>query len=118
MGYEARATRAYGRPAAAVVDQATEAVARLGGKAGKGSRPADGHLEAAFNKAVAGKTFMNRCELVVQVTADGPERCAVAVEAYPVDPMGKKLLFGVMGEPAKLVATAFCQELDARLTGA
>ncbi|MGC3998615.1 MAG: hypothetical protein QM767_14590 [Anaeromyxobacter sp.] len=114
MGYEVKGTRSYAKPAAAVAAAAAEVLAALGGKAAKTSRPADGHLEAIFNKEVAGKAFMNRCQLVLDVAASG-EQASLSAGCWPIDPIGKKLLFGVMGEPAKLVLDTFLARLDAAL---
>ena len=61
------------------------------------------------------KAFGNRVQLIVQVTEQTGGQGALALEAYPVDPLGKKLLFGVMGDPARLVVNAFTVRLDARL---
>jgi hypothetical protein len=48
--------------------------------------------------------------------SDGPDRCTASVEAYPVDPLGNRLRFGVLGEPARVVTSAFWARLEARLT--
>jgi hypothetical protein len=114
MPFEVKETRSYARPAAEVAAAAAEALREIEGKLGKGSDLAQGRLEAVFNKSVAGKAFGNRVQLVAQVTGSGAG-CALALEAYPVDPLGKKLLFGVLGEPARLVVSAFSARLDARL---
>jgi hypothetical protein len=105
----------YSRPAAEVVAAAAEVMTEIEGKLAKGSDPAKGRVEANFNKSVAGKSFGNRVQLIVQVSGQTGAECALALEAYPVDPLGKKLLFGVMGEPARLVVNAFTARLEARL---
>lgn len=114
MPYEVRATRTYNQPAATISRLAAETIAQLGGKFSKRSDAAAGHLEAVFNKEMKRKAFGNRVQLQVEVTAQAPEQCTLAAEAYPVDPVGKKLLFGVLGEPARLVAETFLAELDGR----
>ena len=107
-------SKAYPRPAAEVASAAAEVVKEIEGKLAKGSDPAQGRVEANFNKSVAGKSFGNRVQLVVRVTGEGNES-TLALEAYPVDPLGKKLLFGVLGDPARLVVSAFTARLDKRL---
>ncbi len=116
MPYEVKESKVYARPAAEVAAAAAEVMKGIDGKLAKGSDPASGRVEATFNKSVAGKAFGNRVQLVVQVTGSGAE-CALALEAFPVDPLGKKLLFGVLGDPARLVVSAFTARLDARLAG-
>jgi hypothetical protein len=118
MPYEVKESRVYARPAAEVASAAAEVVKQIEGKLAKGSDPAKGRLEANFNKSVAGKAFGNRVQLVVQAIGQAGAECTLALEAFPVDPLGKKLLFGVMGDPARLVMNAFTARLDARLGGA
>ena len=115
MPFEVKESRVYTRPAAEVAAAAAEVMKEIEGKLAKASDPAQGRVEANFNKSVAGKSFGNRVQLVVQVTDRAGGESALALEAYPVDPLGKKLLFGVMGEPARLVVDAFTARLDARL---
>ncbi len=115
MPYDVKESKVYPRPAAEVLAAAAEVVKAIEGKLAKGNDPASGRVEANFNKSVAGKAFGNRVQLIVQVADQAGGGCALALEAYPVDPLGKKLLFGVLGEPARLVASAFTARLEARL---
>jgi hypothetical protein len=115
MPYEVKESKAYPRPAAEVASAAADVVKEIEGKLAKGSDPAKGRVEANFNKSVAGKSFGNRVQLVVLVTGAAGNECTLALEAYPVDPLGKKLLFGVLGDPARLVVSAFTARLDKRL---
>jgi hypothetical protein len=115
MPYEVKWTKVYSRPAAEIAAAAAEAMKEIDGKLAKGSDPTRGRIEANFNKSVAGKSFGNRVQLVVQVAEQAGGECALALEAFPVDPLGKKLLFGVLGDPARLVVAAFTARLDARL---
>lgn len=116
MGYEVKESRAYARPAAEVTAAAAEVLKAIDGKLSKSTDLAAGRVEASFNKSVAGKAFGNRVQVVVQITGQGAD-CALALEAFPVDPLGKRLLFGVLGSPARLVVDAFTSRLDGRLKG-
>ncbi len=118
MPYDVKESKVYSRPAAEVAAAAAEVMKEIDGKLARGSDPATGRLEANFNKSVAGKAFGNRVQLVVQVTGQAGPGCTLALEAFPVDPLGKKLLFGVLGDPARLVVNAFTSRLEARLGGA
>jgi hypothetical protein len=114
MSHEVRETRSCSRAAAAVLALAGDVVGQLGG-----SRPrnaAGDYVTAEFNKRIGDKAFGNRVRIFVRVTAAGPDRCSVNVEAYPVDPIGNRLRFGVLGEPARLVTRTFWEQLEARLT--
>lgn len=114
MGYEVRESREYPRPVAEVSGAAAEVLRAIEGKLGKASDPARGRVEATFNKSVAGRAFGNRVHVVVEVAARAGGS-ALTLEAFPVDPLGKRLLFGVLGAPARLVADAFTARLDGRL---
>jgi hypothetical protein len=115
MPYEVKESKVYPRPAAEVLAAAAEVVKEIEGKPAKGSDPSAGRVEANFNKSVAGKAFGNRVQLVLHAKGQTGTECALELEAYPVDPLGKKLLFGVLGDPARLVVSAFTARLDARL---
>jgi hypothetical protein len=118
MSYEVKETRAFPRPAAELLAAAAQTVAALGGKRPGKSSGVAGQLEIEFHKAIGGTSFGNRVRLVIRVASDGPDRCTTSLEAYPIDPLGKPLAFGVLGEPARLVTRAFWQRLDAQLTPA
>ena len=114
MSYIVKETRPVPRPAAELLALATAIVTELGGKPPK-KPAADGALRAEFNKSVGGTSFGNRVLLIVRASDDGGGGSELSVEAYPIDPLGKPLLFGVIGEPARLVTSALWTRLAARL---
>jgi hypothetical protein len=59
--------------------------------------------------------LLNRIQLQLQFAEAAPGQCTATAQVFPVDPVGQKLLFGVMGQPAKDVAAAFWAALDAKL---
>ena len=111
--YTVKESKTYDRAAGAVIKSATEAIAQLGGSPSKKSKPEEGKLDANFNKKLGSKPLNNRIQLEVSVTSQSPEQCTVSVVAYPVDPVGQKLMFGVQGQPARLVLDAFLEQLGA-----
>lgn len=112
MSYAVKDTKELAHPAADVATAAGEVITQLGGKRSK--KEAAGEIRADFNKEIGGRSFTNRVQAIVRVTGDAA-RCSMVLETYPVDPLGNKLQFGVVGEPAKLVAGAIWQRLEARL---
>jgi hypothetical protein len=112
-GYEVKEARQYPGTPADVATAAAEVAVELGGKPGK--KVAAGVVDVTFNKGVGGKALLNRVQVVVRFAEEGPGKSSAAADAFPVDPVGQKLLFGVMGEPARLVVNAFWTALDARL---
>jgi len=112
MSFVVKGTKTYNQAADAVVKSAEAAITQLGGKPSKKNKPAEGRLEANFNKKIGGKPLNNRVQLEVKVTSQAAEQCAVSFEAYPVDPIGNKLAFGVQGQPGRVVLDAFLSALE------
>jgi hypothetical protein len=113
MGYEVKEARTYPGAPDAVRAAAAEVAAALGAKPAK--KVPEGTVDVVFNKGVGAKVLMNRVELQLRFAEAAPGQCAATAEAFPVDPVGQKLLFGVMGQPARDVAAAFWAALDAKL---
>jgi hypothetical protein len=116
MSHAVKETRVFSHPAADVLAAAGDIVVRLGGKRPRKDPGVAGQVHADFNKEVGGRSFANRVHVIIGATEHGPGGCTVSVEAYPVDPLGNRLQFGVIGDPARLVASAVWQRLEARLT--
>jgi len=115
MSYAVKDTKELPRSAADVLAAAAEIVSQLGGKRPKKDPDVAGQLQVDFNKEVGGQAFANRVRLIIRVAAADAARCTTSAEAYPVDPLGNRLQFGVIGEPARLVASAFWNRLETRL---
>lgn len=111
MSFVVKETKTYNQAAADVVKSAEAAITQLGGKPSKKNKPEKGHLEANFNKKIGGKPIDNRIQLEVDVASQSGDQCTVNIVAYPVDPMGNKLSFGVRGQPGKVVLDAFLENL-------
>lgn len=117
MPYEAKEKRTYDQPADTVTKLAAETIDQLGGKMLKKSKPADGSLEANFNKKIKDRAIRNRCQLEVSIARQSAKQCTVSVTAYPVDPLGNRLTFGVPGNPGRFVVDTFFADLDERIAG-
>lgn len=115
MPYEAKAAKTYSHPTDKTIQTVTGVIQTLGGKPSKKNDPALGRLEANFNKKIKGEYINNRLQLEVSVTAQSPEQALVSAEAYPVDPIGRKLMFGVLGKPAEQLIRTFFAELDTQI---
>ena len=115
MAYDVKATKTYSYPSEKLIDAVATVISSLGGKPSKKNNPAAGRLEANFNKKIKSEYMNNRCQLEVKVVAQSPEQSTLSAEAYPVDPIGGKLMFGVIGKPARLVIDTFFAELEGHL---
>ncbi len=111
MGYDVNQAQTYNRPAHEMSQLAVAVIAKLGGKTDKKSNSTAGHLEVTFNKQVKNQMLPNRIQLVVKMESVSPESCKVSALAYPVDPLGNKLMFGVRGKAARTVVDCFFGEL-------
>jgi hypothetical protein len=111
--YTVTESKTYNRAADAVTKSAVEAISQLGGSQSKKSKPEAGRLEANFNKKIGSQPLNNRIQLEVNITSQSAEQCIVSIVAYPVDPVGQKLMFGVKGQPARAVVDAFLGGLQA-----
>jgi hypothetical protein len=112
MAYDVKQSKTYTQAADAVTNSAVAVIQTLGGVTTKKNKPDQGRLDANFNKKIKGEYMNNRVQLQVQIKAQSSQECVVSAEAYPVDPMGMKLTFGVKGKPAQQVLDVFFAELD------
>ena len=114
MSYVVSETRELAHPASDVLAVAREVLPRLGGKRPRKDPGLADQVHAEFNKQIGGRAFASRVRVIVRVAENGL-RCTTSLEAYPVDPLGNPLQFGVVGEPARLVAGIIWERLEARL---
>ena len=116
MSYDVNAKQSFDRPAAEVSQIALEVLNKLGGKISEKTNPAKGQLESDFNKKINTQPLNNRCQLRVKVASQAAASCQVMIKAYPINPMGQKLTFGVQGNAAQTVVDTFLQELKNQIT--
>ncbi len=117
MSYDVNFKQSYNQPAAKVGQSAADLLVQLGGKTSPSNNPAAGQLEATFNKQIKNQMLPNRCQLRIKIVAQSPESCQLMAKAFPIDPLGNKLGFGVIGNAAQVVINTFSEELAGRLGG-
>jgi hypothetical protein len=111
MAFEAKESKTLNLSETEVRQAISAVLERLGGKSTKKNNPAQGYFETIFNKKIQGEYMNNRIQLEIKVVAQAQEQSVVSSLAYPVDPVGQKLMFGVRGKPARLVLDKFFAEL-------
>ena len=116
MSYDVNYQQSFKCSADEVTQAASEILNRLGGKVSTKTNLTKGQLEADFNKKIGHRTLNNRCQLRIKVKSQSPTSCQVMAKAYPIDPMGQKLMFGVQGNAAQIVGDAFFQELTSQVS--
>ncbi len=76
--------------------------------------PEKGRLEAKFPKKLLGKTLGERTHLTAEVRTQG-DGSLVVVDAYPLDAIEQKLMFGARKGVTRTVVTWFIEHLDQQL---
>jgi len=71
-------------------------------------------VEARFPKVILGKTLGERTQLACHIQAHGPGS-AVVIDAYPLDALERKLLFGARKGVTATVVTWFVAHLEHNL---
>ncbi|WP_420631096.1 hypothetical protein [Candidatus Leptofilum sp.] len=76
---------------------------------------AAGTIAARFDKKILGKVLGDRTHMNVTIS-DAGEGTAVAVEIYPLNAIGQKLMFGARKGVSRTVANWFYAHLEHRLS--
>jgi uncharacterized protein (UPF0128 family) len=72
-------------------------------------------VQGQFDKKILGRVLGERTYFHIQIEArDGGEN-AVSIEAYPLDPVGRKLVSGARKGVTRTVVTWFFAHLENRL---
>lgn len=117
MDYTIRETKTY----SGLMDQSLQAIGLaikgLQGKVLKHSQQT-GVITAWFDKTIHGKVLGERTQIEIAVAAVEPGSVQIDLAAYPVDPVGRKLLFGARKGVTRTVLTWFLAHLDHQMTKA
>lgn len=114
MSFTIEEQKTYSHPKATVFQTALAAIEGLEGKIE--SQDADtGVIDVKFHKTILGKVLGDRTHFVAEIVESSPEETSVNVTVYPLDAVGRKLLFGARKGVSKTVATWFFAHLEHRL---
>lgn len=111
MKYRINETKTYNQGNDAVFKAAQAAVAGLEGKILK---QVDNQLEVQFHKTILGKVLGDRTHFEIVVSPSGDDS-QVAVEAFPVDAVGRELKFGARKGVTKTVMSWYWAHLEHNL---
>lgn len=114
MPYTVNESKQYDQPAAAVYQAALGAVGGLEGKFLK-QDDAGMQFSARFHKTILGKTLGDRTEFRVKVSQPAEGQTDVEIEGFPVDAVGRKLMFGARKGVTSTVMSWFVAHLEHRL---
>ncbi len=110
MPYEQHREASYAQDAETVFKAGLKANEALGGQIVTNS-PAKCHLEVKMPKTIQGKVLGERTYVTFEVRAQGEHRLAV-VDAYPLDAIERKLMFGARKGVTEAVVGLFMEQLE------
>lgn len=113
MPFEQHQEKLYSKDAASIYQAALKATEKLEGKL-LTSSPEKLKFEARFPKVILGKTLGERTQLSCEIRQqDG--NCLVIVDAFPLDALERKLMFGARKGVTLTVVTWFVAHLEHNL---
>jgi hypothetical protein len=113
MPFEQHKEKSYTKDAQSVYDAAVKAATKMEAKFISTS-PEQFKFTARFPKVIFGKTLGERTELSCAVRTDG-EAGTVIVDAFPLDAVERKLMFGARAGVTLTVVTWFIAHLENNL---
>lgn len=113
MPFEQHQEKHYAKDVQSIYQAALKATEKLEGKI-IASAPEQHRFTARFPKTILGKTLGERTELSCEVRAGGDGGTAV-VDAYPLDAVERKLMFGARPGVTLTVVTWFMAHLEHNL---
>ena len=114
MPFEINQEKKFDQPAAKVYESVQKAISGLEGQVTK-QDATSGAVEAKFDKTILGQVLGDRTFLSVKVTSEGEDSSSLVLEAYPLDPVGRKLMFGARKGVTATVVSWFFAHLDHHL---
>lgn len=112
MPFEINESKTYTQSLETVRTAALGAIAGLEGKILKQN---DNRIEAKFDKKILGKVLGDRTQIEIDLSAPNETASQVDVTIYPLDPVGRKLMFGARKGVSQTVASWFWAHLEHRL---
>ena len=113
MPFEQHQEKYYAKDAQSIYQAALKATEKLEGKI-ISSAPEQLRLTARFPKSILGQTVGERTELSCEVRASG-DGGMVVVDAFPLDAVERKLMFGARKGVTLTVVTWFLAHLENNL---
>jgi hypothetical protein len=110
MPYDQHQERTYPKEAQAIYQAALSVTEKLGGNLLTAS-PEKLRIEARFPKVILGKTLGERTQLSCEIRVQD-QACQVVVDAFPLDAVERKLLFGARKGVTQTVVTWFLAHLE------
>jgi len=113
MAYDVHQEKNYSQDQGKVYDAAKKSVEKLKGQILK-SKPDEFQFEVKFDKTLLGKVLGDRTQMTCVVQADG-KGSKVVMDIYPLDAVGRKLMFGARKGVSEEVLRLFTENLESNL---
>jgi len=110
MPFEVHQEISYSQECSKVYDAAMKAVEKLKGKV-LSSKPEEFRFEVKFDKTLLGKVLGDRTQMTCVIQAEGEGSKAI-IDIYPLDAVGRKLMFGARKGVSEEVARLFTENLE------
>ena len=117
MSYTVKGTKTYEQLESQVYQAAKKAIAGLEGKV-LTEDAAAGTIHSQFDKKIHGKVLGDRSQILITITSSGANESEVAIEAYPINPVGQKLMFGARKGVVSQIVSWFWAHLEHNLNKA
>jgi len=114
MPYTVKDTKTYEQSPEKVYQAAQKAIAGLEGKV-LAEDAAAGSIHGQFDKKILGKVLGDRSQILIAITSSGTNQSEIAIEAYPINPIGQKLMFGARKGVIPKVVSWFWAHLEHNL---
>ena len=114
MPYDVHQEKSYSQERSQVYAAAKKAVEKLKGQMLK-SKPEEFQFEVKFDKTLLGKVLGDRTQMTCVVQAEG-DGSKVVMDIYPLDAVGRKLMFGARKGVSEEVLKLFTDNLESNLS--
>ncbi len=113
MPYDIHQEKTYSQEQSKVYEAALKSAEKLKGQI-TSSKPDDFRFEVKFDKTLLGKVLGDRTQMTCVVQADG-DGSKVVMDVYPLDAVGRKLMFGARKGVSEEVLSLFAENLESNL---
>ena len=113
MPFEVHQEKTYTQERSKDYDAAKKSVEKLKGQILK-SKPDEFQFEVKFDKTILGKVLGDRTQMTCVVQAEG-DGSKVVLDIYPLDAVGRKLMFGARKGVSEEVLRVFTEHLESNL---
>jgi hypothetical protein len=113
MPYDLHQERIYSQDRNKLYDAALKSVEKLKGQM-VSTKPDEFRFEVKFDKTLLGKVLGDRTQMTCVVQADG-NGSKVIMDIYPLDAVGRKLMFGARKGVTQEVINLFTEHLEVNM---